>query len=214
MSVSLSLYRKVAVVIFAEPGLQFGDLHEAVSSGTASFGFHDERGEAMQMRMTLHAVPGRPIVEVYDNTGRIAASIYRGDATNGIRIVSRHIEDAILDDSRRDVPPVPAVTVKFKAVGNENAMETDRPWPFLRGRRAWCSKPPSLSKWKSATATPPKPKRMRVGVDMTKADIGGLAMLLIAKGLFTADEYAEPQRLAANTELAMRKAEHCGIRFR
>jgi hypothetical protein len=131
MSVSLSLYRKVAVAIFSEAGLQFGDLHEAVNAGTASFGFHDERGEAMQMRMTLHAVPGRPIVEVYDNTGRLAASIYRDDATNGIRIVSRHIEDAILDDGRRDAPPVSAVTLKFKAARNENAMETDRPWPLL-----------------------------------------------------------------------------------
>jgi hypothetical protein len=59
-----------------------------------------------------------------------------------------------------------------------------------------------------------EPKHTRVGVDMTKADIGGLAMLLIAKGLFTADEYAEALRLAANTELAVRKAEHRGIRFR
>ena len=131
MSVSLSLYRMVAAVIFAEPGLQFGNLYEAVNAGTASFGFHDERGEAIQMKMTLHAVPGRPIVEVYDNTGRLAASIYRDDATNGIRIVSKHIEDTILDDGGRDVPPVPAVTVKFKAAGNENAMETDRPWPVL-----------------------------------------------------------------------------------
>jgi hypothetical protein len=131
VSVSLSLYRKVAAVIFAEPGLQFGNLYEAVNAGTASFGFHDERGEAMQMRMTLHAVPGRPIVEVYDNTGRLAASIYRDDATNGIRIVSKHIEDTILDDGRRDVPPVPAATMKFKAARNENAMETDRPWPVL-----------------------------------------------------------------------------------
>lgn len=47
---------------------------------------------------------------------------------------------------------------------------------------------------------------------MTKADIGGLAMLLIAKGLFTADGYAEAQR--PNTELTMRKAEHRSIRFR
>jgi hypothetical protein len=131
MSVSLSLYRKVAAVIFAKPGLQFGDLYEAVNAATASFGFHDERGEAMQMRMTLNAVPGRPVVEVYDYTGRLAASIYRDDATNGIRIVSKHIEDALLDDGRRDVPPVPAVTVKFKAAGNGNAMETDRPWPVL-----------------------------------------------------------------------------------
>jgi hypothetical protein len=58
-----------------------------------------------------------------------------------------------------------------------------------------------------------EPKHMQVGVDM-KADIGGLAMLRIAKGLFMADEYAEALRLAANTELAMREAVHRGIRFR
>ena len=58
------------------------------------------------------------------------------------------------------------------------------------------------------------PKHMRVGVDMTKADMGGLAMLLIAKGVFTSDEYVEAVRLAANTELAMREAEHPGITFR
>jgi hypothetical protein len=59
-----------------------------------------------------------------------------------------------------------------------------------------------------------EPKHMRLGLDMTKADIGGLAMVLIGKGLFTAYEYAEALRLAVNTELAMREAEHPGIRFR
>jgi hypothetical protein len=59
-----------------------------------------------------------------------------------------------------------------------------------------------------------EPKHMRVGVDMTKVDMGGLAMLLIAKGLLTADEYAEAMRLAAKTELAMCEVEHPGITFR
>ena len=33
------------------------------------------------------------------------------------------------------------------------------------------------------------PKHMRVGIDMSKADLGGLATLLIAKGVFTLEEY-------------------------
>lgn len=33
------------------------------------------------------------------------------------------------------------------------------------------------------------PKHLRVGIDMTKADIGGLTQLLIRKGVFTEEEY-------------------------
>lgn len=33
------------------------------------------------------------------------------------------------------------------------------------------------------------PKHLRVGIDMAKADIGGLARLLIQKGVFTEEEY-------------------------
>jgi hypothetical protein len=58
------------------------------------------------------------------------------------------------------------------------------------------------------------PKHMRTSIELSRADQGGLALLLIAKGVFTAEEYAQAMRLAANTELAMREAEHPGITFR
>lgn len=59
-----------------------------------------------------------------------------------------------------------------------------------------------------------EPKHMRTGIDLSKADMAGLIMLLIAKGVFTSEEYFEALRLAANTELAMRETEHPGITFR
>jgi hypothetical protein len=58
------------------------------------------------------------------------------------------------------------------------------------------------------------PKHMRVGIDMSKADQLGLVELLIAKGVFTAEEYIEYMRLSANEELAMRNDEHAPISFR
>lgn len=48
-----------------------------------------------------------------------------------------------------------------------------------------------------------KPKQLRVGVDMSKADHAALVHLLIQKGIFTEIEYMETMRLGANTELAM-----------
>lgn len=59
-----------------------------------------------------------------------------------------------------------------------------------------------------------EPKHMRTGIDLSKAEQGGLAMLLVDKGVFTWQEYAEYMRLAANHELAMREAENPGITFR
>jgi hypothetical protein len=47
------------------------------------------------------------------------------------------------------------------------------------------------------------PKHLRVGVDGSKSDMLGLVELLISKGLFTAEEYIEHMRLAANQELAI-----------
>lgn len=55
-----------------------------------------------------------------------------------------------------------------------------------------------------------EPKHLRVGIDTSKADMLGLAELLIAKGVFTGEEYAEYMRLAMNEELAMREAEFGG----
>jgi hypothetical protein len=46
------------------------------------------------------------------------------------------------------------------------------------------------------------PKHMRVGIDMSKADMGGLATLLIEKGLITKEEY-----ILAITESAEREAD-------
>jgi hypothetical protein len=54
------------------------------------------------------------------------------------------------------------------------------------------------------------PKHLRVGVDMSKSDMLGLAMLLISKGVITQEEYIEHMRLAANEELAARE-QQCPI---
>ena len=61
-----------------------------------------------------------------------------------------------------------------------------------------------------------EPKHMRVGIDMSKADMLGLAVLLIKKGIITYDEYIEAMRLSANEELAMREeeVEHLNLKFR
>ncbi len=60
-----------------------------------------------------------------------------------------------------------------------------------------------------------EPKHMRVGIDMSKADMLGLAILLIEKGIITSDEYIEAMRLSANEELAMREEEYGGkVKFR
>lgn len=52
-----------------------------------------------------------------------------------------------------------------------------------------------------------EPKHMRVGIDMSKADMLGLVHLLIEKGVISEAEYIEAMRLSANEELAMREAE-------
>jgi hypothetical protein len=56
-------------------------------------------------------------------------------------------------------------------------------------------------------------KHLRTGLDMRAADAGGLAGLLIKKGVFTEDEYLEAMRLAANEELA-RYTEHCNTTYK
>lgn len=47
-----------------------------------------------------------------------------------------------------------------------------------------------------------EPKHMRTGIDMTKADMKGLALLLIDKGIFTKEEY-----IAAITQSAKEEAD-------
>lgn len=51
-------------------------------------------------------------------------------------------------------------------------------------------------------------KHLRVGVDCRAADTLGLVELLIAKGVFTSEEYIEHMRLAMNQELHMHER-HC-----
>lgn len=51
-----------------------------------------------------------------------------------------------------------------------------------------------------------EPKQLRVGVDMRAADARGLARLLIAKGLFTLDEYVTAVADAADLEAAEHEA--------
>jgi hypothetical protein len=50
-----------------------------------------------------------------------------------------------------------------------------------------------------------EPKHMRTGIDMTKADIGGLVTLLIEKGVFTSEEYVAAIEASAEREAAMHK---------
>ena len=53
-----------------------------------------------------------------------------------------------------------------------------------------------------APYAPVQPKHLRVGVDMSKADMKGLARLLIEKGVFTEDEYLEAVLKSAEEEAA------------
>ena len=55
-------------------------------------------------------------------------------------------------------------------------------------------------------------KHLRVGIDCRAADMLGLAMLLMQKGVFTQAEYLEHMRLAMNAELA-RYEEHVRKKF-
>jgi hypothetical protein len=61
-------------------------------------------------------------------------------------------------------------------------------------------------------------KHMRVGIDLSKSDMGGLARLLIEKGVFTEAEYVTAITRAAEDEAAAYEKEvqavigHRGIR--
>lgn len=44
------------------------------------------------------------------------------------------------------------------------------------------------------------PKHLRTGIDLSKAEQGGLAELLIAKGIFTKEEYIKAMADAAEAE--------------
>ncbi len=47
---------------------------------------------------------------------------------------------------------------------------------------------------------PLEAKHLRVGIDMSKSDMGGLAKLLIDKGIFTIEEYEEAMANQAEIE--------------
>lgn len=51
-----------------------------------------------------------------------------------------------------------------------------------------------------------EPKHLRVGIDMSKADMKGLVELLIAKGVFTADEYMAAVTKSAADEAELQRA--------
>lgn len=57
-------------------------------------------------------------------------------------------------------------------------------------------------------------KHLRVGLNLSKSDMLGLAMLLIQKGIITPEEYIEAMRLGANEELARYQELHPGLTFR
>jgi hypothetical protein len=50
-----------------------------------------------------------------------------------------------------------------------------------------------------------EPKHMRTGIDMSKADIGGLVTLLIEKGVFTSEEYVAAIEFSAEREAELQK---------
>jgi len=50
-------------------------------------------------------------------------------------------------------------------------------------------------------------KDLRTGLDLTKADMGGLATLLIAKGIFTLEEYLEAVADGAEREAELKENE-------
>lgn len=69
-----------------------------------------------------------------------------------------------------------------------------------------------MSRPESRSAT--EPKHLRVGINSAMIDCASVARLLMAKGIFTAEEYFEALRLEANHELATYEALYPPIKFR
>ncbi len=65
------------------------------------------------LKMAFHSATGRRICTVFDNSGQFVASIYPDESNNGIKIVSEHIANHVLDDGSSTNPPVPALLVGF-----------------------------------------------------------------------------------------------------
>lgn len=59
-----------------------------------------------------------------------------------------------------------------------------------------------------------QPKHLRTGIDMAKADMKGLAELLISKGVFTLEEYTAALEKSAEEEAELQRlkvAEEMGV---
>jgi hypothetical protein len=57
-------------------------------------------------------------------------------------------------------------------------------------------------------------KHLRVGVNSAMVNDLAVASLLIAKGVFTKEKYAEAVRIAMNNEVALFEERHPGLTFR
>ena len=68
----------------------------------------------VSLRMAFHSVTGRRIVQVHDNDGAFVATIYPDEERNAIKVVSGYIDIVAQDDGSRNLPPVPAVSIKFR----------------------------------------------------------------------------------------------------
>lgn len=67
----------------------------------------------MNLKMAFHSTTSRRIVEVYDNAGAFVACIYPDEATNSIKIVSKHFLKCEFTDGTRSNPPVDDYTIAF-----------------------------------------------------------------------------------------------------
>lgn len=67
----------------------------------------------MELRMAFHALTGRRMVEVLDNSGAFVGAIYPDDLNNGIRIVSEYIATFDIDKDLEMPEPLPVLAVRF-----------------------------------------------------------------------------------------------------
>ena len=68
----------------------------------------------VSLRMAFHSITGRRVVHVFDNDGTFIATVYPDDQNNAVKVVSGYIDIVAQDDGSRNLPPVPAVNIKFR----------------------------------------------------------------------------------------------------
>lgn len=68
----------------------------------------------VSLRIAVHSISGRRVVEVSDNDGTFIATIYPDEQCNAIKVVSGYLDTITHDDGSRNLPPVPAVSIKFR----------------------------------------------------------------------------------------------------